>query len=318
MLLLLLILNPETKWRREKNTITQLDATDARFMSRKNEPSEDTDQGRIVDPSQFGLTNLHTTIPNGCPSRHQFAVARRPDCRWKSFLWRDLISPVQVFLFPIIFWAALNVAGSTNPTLFYNITQSSVLASPPYKFSPGAAGYTNFAFVVGGLIGMASAGPVSDLIAQRLTLKNGGIREAEMRLAALVPYGILYLIGIIVGSVGYRDHLHWPTVVVIGFGFTGLTAISISSIVIAYAIDCYKHIPGEIMVCATVIKNTCGFAMTYWVPPLAESQGLLTAGMVELSITMGPLLLGIPMYIWGKRLRRWTQHSSAHTTQAKT
>lgn len=40
-------------------------------------------------------------------------------------------------------------------------------------------------------------------------------------------------------------------------------------IAVAYAMDYYKPTSGEIMVVATVTKNTCGFTMSYWVSPLA-------------------------------------------------
>ena len=66
------------------------------------------------------------------------------------------------------------------------------------------------------------------------------------------------------------------------------------------------------MVCATILKNTCGFSMSYWVPSLAARKGLLTPGMVELALTAGPMLLSFPVYMYGKRLRRFTKDSSVH------
>lgn len=38
-------------------------------------------------------------------------------------------------------------------------------------------------------IGLVTAGPLSDWIAMRLTLRNGGIREPEMRLPTMVRVG---------------------------------------------------------------------------------------------------------------------------------
>jgi hypothetical protein len=64
-------------------------------------------------------------------------------------------------------------------------------------------GYSNFLFVVGGLIGLATAGPFSDWIAVRATERNDGIREAEMRLPALIPYFMFTVLGIVIGGIGY-------------------------------------------------------------------------------------------------------------------
>jgi hypothetical protein len=38
----------------------------------------------------------------------------------------------------------------------------------------------------------------------------------------------------------------------------GIQVVGIPSIAIAYAVDCYKALPGEIMIAATIVKNTFG------------------------------------------------------------
>lgn len=84
------------------------------------------------------------------------------------------------------------------------------------------------------------------------------------------------------------------------------------TIAVAYAVDCYKPMAGEIMVVATVVKNTIGFSMSYWVASLGARRGLVAPAMVEFALTLGPMLLGAPLYFWGKRLRRFTRNSAFH------
>lgn len=84
------------------------------------------------------------------------------------------------------------------------------------------------------------------------------------------------------------------------------------TIAIAYAVDCYKPTSGEIIVVATVIKNTCGSVMSYWVMPLAARGGFMVPAMVEFALTIGSMVLGIPIHFFGKRLRRLTRNSSVH------
>jgi hypothetical protein len=77
-----------------------------------------------------------------------------------------------------------------------------------------------------------------------------------MRLPALIPFICFYVISHVVGAVGYSRAWPWPAIVICGFGFCGFTATSIPAIGIAYAVDCYKPISGEIMVvCIYII---CG------------------------------------------------------------
>lgn len=208
------------------------------------------------------------------------------------------------------------VAGPANLLLLWNLTESQLLGAPPYNWNPSQVGYANFAFVVGGLIGLATAGPFSDWIAKRATLRNNGIREAEMRLPALIPYVVLIAVGIVVGGLGYERTWSWPVILVIGYGFTGLCVTTVPTIAIAYAIDCYKPISGEIMVVATVLKNTCGFGMSYWVFPLAATNGFFTPAMVEFALTIGPPVFGALLYFYGKSLRRLTKNSSLHQMEA--
>lgn len=187
-----------------------------------------------------------------------------------------------------------------------------MLAAPPYNFSSGAVGYSNFAFFIGGTIGLLTAGPFSNWVADKATRQNRGIREAEMRLPALIPIFITTAIGNIIGGLGYQRQCSWPIILVFGYGLTGLSVTTLPAIAVAYAVDCYKPISGEIMVVATVIKNTIGFSMSYWITPLGARKGLLAPAMIEFALTMGPMLLTVPLYFCGKRLRRFTRNSTFH------
>jgi hypothetical protein len=133
-----------------------------------------------------------------------------------------------------------------------------------------------------------------------------------MRLPALIPFAVLATIGIVVTGIGYERTWSWPVIIVVGYGACGLTSTSMPTIAIAYAVDSYRPLSGEIMVVATVLKNTCGFGMSYWLPSLVARVGYLTPIMVNLALTIGPAVLGIPMYFYGKELRKLTKDSPFH------
>jgi MFS family permease len=102
------------------------------------------------------------------------------------------------------------LAGPADLLLLFNLTESPLLSSPAYRFNPGQVGYTNFAFFVGGIIGVATAGPFSDWLARRSTKKNNGIREAEMRLPALIPFVCFFIISHVSqtdGQKAYSKHV---------------------------------------------------------------------------------------------------------------
>lgn len=310
---------PETKYHRNNSPTKAVSPPESiRNGGVVSSPEDSEVEKQPSHVSGYESAGGSASIPpvgKGRPSRQQFMPFQKPDSRWKMFVIRDTWTPVKVFFNPIIFWAGLMLAGPADLVLFFNITESVVLAAPPYMFNPAQVGYTNFAFVVGALIGLATAGPYSDWVAARATRKNNGIREAEMRLPALWFYMAITMLSLILGGLAYQRQWPWGHIIVWGYGFAGLSVTTVPTICIAYAIDCYKPISGEIMVVATVCKNFIAFSYSYWVFDLAHESkdGWITPAMVIFACTVGPALFAFPLYYGlGKKIRRWTRNSDVH------
>ncbi|GJP88510.1 MFS transporter [Aspergillus niger] len=308
----ILLCSPETKYHRD-HAPNPLRHTPHASLTPKAMESP-TDISPTVDSKETYSTQPLPPKPGtGSPSSAQFKIWRIPDMRWKAFLLRDLLTPFRICLYPIIFWAAVTVSGVANFVLFWNLTESSVLGAPPYNFNASNVGYSNFAFLIGCMVGLVTAGPLSDWVAVKATQRNRGIYEAEMRLLALIPPAGILLLSVLVGAFAILSSWPWPVLLIFGYGLSGLVVSAMSSIAVAYAMDSYKPVSGEIMAVVTIVRNTCGFSMSYWVPSLAERRlGYFLPAMVQLALTFGPLVLGVPMYFFGKRLRMWTRNSSVH------
>ncbi len=137
-------------------------------------------------------------VRRGRPSINQFSIFQTLDRRAFRTIIRQVITPLEIFFFPIIFWAAMAMGAAANSLLCVNLIQSQALSAPPYNFSGQNVGFANFALVAGGAIGLAIAGPWSDWVALRATKKNGGIREPEMRLFSLIPFIVCTILGMTV------------------------------------------------------------------------------------------------------------------------
>ena len=308
---LLVVAFPETKFHRTATTHAGV-KHETKQAGQIHEQPIDSE----TNSEKAGTTNAQAAVGNGRPGKSQWMPIQKPDNKWLSFIVRDITTPVIIFFNPIVFWAALMLAGPADLLLLFNLSESGLLSSPAYGFGPGAVGYTNFAFFAGGIIGVLTAGPLSDWWARKATMKNNGIREAEMRLPALIPYSCFFIISHVVGAVGYQRLWPWPAIVVCGFGFSGLAVTSIPTIAIAYAVDCYKPISGEIMTVATVLKNVLGFCLSYWIFDVAHRDGWVAVYMTQFAVSMLPVVLTIPLYYFGKSLRRWTKDSSLHRMEA--
>lgn len=143
-------------------------------------------------------TDLSEHLGRGSPSKEQFGFLQAIDRQAVQSILHHIFTPLQIFFYPIVFWAAMSMGAAANSLLCVNLLQSQALTAPPYNFNAQKVGIANFALVVGGAIGLAVAGIWSDWIVMRATKKNGGIREPEMRLPALIPFIICSVIGMVV------------------------------------------------------------------------------------------------------------------------
>lgn len=193
-------------------------------------------------------THVDPALGKGGPSKAQFM----PFSKYAGGLLRELWLPFYLHLYPIVEFAAFVVSFSASGFLVVNLSQAQVFAAPPYNFTSEVIGLFNLAVLVGGFIGLVTCGPLSDWVASRLTARNNGVREPEMRLVAMIPYIIIMMIGSVVTAVGYDRHWPWQVIVIVGYTCLGIQVAALPSIASTYAIDSYKPITGSVFVTITM------------------------------------------------------------------
>lgn len=295
-LLFLVVAHPETKYNRGSHHPAGPDSGGLRREdadAEKTEPvpsvtKQDNDDNNYDDAAasrssaRGGISNAMLSTderPIGAPTRAQFSLI--PKTRFSNgptsaAVLRDVLSPIRVFSYPIVLWASLSMGFAANALLALNLTESQVFAAPPYLLNPAQVGYTNLAFFVGAIIALLTAGPLSDWIALRKARQNGGVLEAEFRLWSVLPYVAACLVGMVVTAVGYQRSWAWEIIVIVGYGLVGVQVVGIPAVVISYAVDTYKNLPGEIMIAATVVKNTFGVSLFLQASWNSKSNELLT------------------------------------------
>lgn len=273
--LMVVFMFPETRFKRtihepvgqEKDKSSSLDEKIDTSTTENVNGSSDTDANEIKHvntassalPKSTGLTLTETAardpyLGRGTPGKWQWRIFQ-PNAHPFRSIFLDLWIPWKLFAFPVVEFAAFVVSWSCSSFLTINLTQSQVLAAPPYNMKPMVVGFTNFAIMVGAFIGLFTAGPLSDWVSARSTRKNNGIREPEMRLPAMIPYVIIMFIGNIVVAVGYERKWPWQAIVIIGYTCAGIQVAALPGIVSTYAVDSYKPVAGSLFVAITVNKN---------------------------------------------------------------
>jgi MFS family permease len=203
---------PETKWHRVHIGEPVSTPPNEVKTEQPNEKAVQLEQQPVENPQDPWLGR-------GGPKKMQWALFQPNAHPFRSILL-DLWIPWKMMAFPIVQFASFVVSWSCSSFLTINLTQTQAFA--PRGFSSLEIGFMNFAILIGAMIGLATAGPLSDWVSARATAKNNGIREPEMRLPAMIPYVIIMYLGNIVVSVGYEKQWPWAAIVVVGYTCAGI------------------------------------------------------------------------------------------------
>lgn len=270
-------------------------------------------QAPVVAGNDANLSHVHTHkdpwLGRGRPSKAQWRLWQPYEGNFFMELWL----PWYLSLFPIVEFSAFVVSWTASSFLTLNLTQSQAFAAPPYNFTSTKIGFFNFAILIGAMIGLFTAGPLSDFVAAKLTKRNRGIREPEMRLLAMVPYVILMIIGNVVVAVGYQHHWDWKVIVIIGYTCAGIQVAALPSISSTYSIDSYKPVAGSIFVAITVNKNVWGYGFSKFITPWIIKSGYIPPIMTNMSLIILWCFTGIIFWFCGKTFRKWTKNSKVHS-----
>lgn len=208
---------PETKWDRLRpNEIRAQEGPNSKPSSEEKvaplmETADAEKQSTIQvtpDLSYAATAVKDPFLGEGKPSKQQFKLFQKNANPFRS-IFLELWIPWKLFAFPIVEFASFVVSWSASSFLTLNLTQSEVFSASPYKFSSESIGFMNFAILIGAIIGLVTAGPLSDWVSMRSTRKNNGIREPEMRLPTMIPYVIIMIIGNFVVAFGYQHQWDW-------------------------------------------------------------------------------------------------------------
>jgi hypothetical protein len=318
--LMVIFMFPETKWHRlhpdeiHQNALTSLESKPKVEITDKVDEHLQADAEAITvapDPLTATETVRDPWLGRGRPSKAQWGLYTPNPTPIKSILL-DLWIPCKLFAFPVVQFASFVVSWSCSSFLTLNLTQSQAFAAPPFNWSSQTIGFTNFAIFAGAVIGLFSAGPFSDWVSAKATIKNGGVREPEMRLIAMIPYVLIMYLGNIVVSLGYEHSWPWEATVIIGYTCAGIQAAALPSIASTYAVDSYKPVAGSLFISITVNKNLWGYGMSKFITNWIIKDGYVPPIMTNASLIFLWCLFGILFYFKGKTFRRWSKNSSVH------
>ncbi|KAJ5692329.1 hypothetical protein N7462_001752 [Penicillium macrosclerotiorum] len=231
---------------------------------------------------------------------------------WNGRIARDkwikiAIRPFILFAYPSVLWSTVVYSLSVGWLIVLSESVAVIYeSSEHYGFTALQTGLIYISPFVGGLLGTAVAGKVSDIVARFLTKRNGGIYEPEFRLVMAIPIALSTVIGLMGfgWSAQLRDAWIVPTIF---FGMISFGCCLGSTTAITFCVDSYRQYAGEALVTLNFSKNVLhGLIFSLFIVDWLESDGSRTVFLAIGGIQLFCLLMTIPMYIYGKRARMWT------------
>lgn len=232
---------------------------------------------------------------------------------WNGRLNRDewlkvSVRPLILLSYPAVAFAALIYACSIGWLIVISESVAIIYrgAAYGYDFDAMHAGYVYVGPFVGGVLGTAVAGKLSDVIVQHMARRNGGLYEPEFRLVMMGPVAVATGAGLIGFGWTAWEHDNW---LVPSFFFSlvsfGCSLGSTTSI--TFVVDSYRQYAGEALVTLNFCKNVLhglvfSLFVTHWLEGAGSKTVFLWIGVMQ----MAAVLFTVPMYVFGKRLRMWT------------
>lgn len=218
-----------------------------------------------------------------------------------------MVRPFILFAYPSILWSAVVYSLSIGWLIVLSESVAEIYRNKEtYNFSALGTGLVYLSPFIGGVLGTAVAGKVSDIIVRFMSRRNGGVYEPEFRLVMAAPIAIATAVGLMGFGWSAEEKDRWivPTVF---FGIISFGCALGSTTSITFCVDSYRQYAGEALVTLNFSKNVFhGLVFSLFFPQWLHSDGPKDVFLIIGGIQIACLLTTIPMYIYGKRARMWT------------
>lgn len=225
----------------------------------------------------------------------------------KDNWFRVAVRPLILYAYPAVLWSSLVYALAVGWLIVLSESVAHIYQDrDSYHFTSLQVGLVYISPFVGGVLGTAVAGKISDIVVRFMARKNDGIYEPEFRLVMALPIALSTTIGLMGFGWSAEEKNNWivPTVFfgVISFGCSLASTTSVT-----FVVDSYRIYAGEALVTLNFSKNVFhGFIFSLFFPHWLESSGAKDTFLALGGIQLACMLFSIPMYIYGKRARMWT------------
>ncbi len=217
----------------------------------------DAEKQSISSYNSSGLPyHPYTTALRDLPPQSFVQQLKPFNGRLNKDKWHKVaVRPLILYCYPAVLWSAVVYSCSVGWLIVLSESVAVIYRNPDtYNFDALQTGLVFLSPFIGGILGSAVAGKVSDRVVKAMAKRNGGLYEPEFRLVMAIPIVITTVIGLMGfgWSASAQDNFMVPTVF---FGIISFGCCLGSTTSITFCIDSYRAYSGEALVTLNFSKN---------------------------------------------------------------
>ncbi|KAJ5999996.1 hypothetical protein N7481_000405 [Penicillium waksmanii] len=213
----------------------------------------------------------------------------------------------QCVLFPNILWVILLNSVALGIYVIVVTEFSAILSSPPYNYPSSALGLVQGGQIVVSFLLVPVLGYGGDKLTQWIAKHRNGVAEPEIRLIPMVlPVAALIISSVIFGRAGSSPYEWSPWAITITFNGIYFAFIGVILVGYTYSLDSYPERAAPILVLICAIRGLISFGISFGVTKFVKEQGYQGAFNICASITGAVAVFGLPVFLWGHKVRAIT------------
>ncbi|KAK2056934.1 major facilitator superfamily transporter [Colletotrichum caudatum] len=219
-------------------------------------------------------------------------------------MWTCYVQTMLCACNPLVFWVAILNALNFGAMILIGETYTAVMAQPPYNLPPRVISMVSPASAIGSLLAWPVSAILTSRVARRLTLRNGGVRDAEHYLIAFLPpvlagAGSLFLYGLTVQN---KWNFIW---IFVSYATNSFSAAAFGIASTLWVTEAFPRWAAPAM----VIVGGAGYMLSYAtcsvVTPWLNSQGYMGASFEFGAVLLIVGAVAVPLAFCGKSLRQY-------------
>lgn len=229
---------------------------------------------------------------------------------------KAFFQPFPLMVFPSVLFSTIVNGGMLTWAMISGIISHQVLLFPPYNLQPDVLAYIGLPGSVVSLIASLASGFLSDWMIKKMAKRNNGVYEPEFRLIMMIPAVLFSTLGFLITGPLYARHAPVPQIVISGLLFH-MAGPFASSACITYIFDTMQNTSTEAFVATSLFKHIFTFLATEFVPQWFADTGPIRVYQTLAVLNLSFASMGLPMYIFGKRLRGAVARNKFLTNMAR-